>query len=94
MVRSDLVRKVYAVNPHLSTQVIEEAIETILTEIEATLWRGHRVELRGFGSFYTSPRQARIGHNPRNGDLVPVAAKYVLRFTALRQLLERINDGN
>ena len=94
MVRSELVRKVSAVNPHLSAQVVEEAIEAILREIEATLWRGHRVELRGFGSFYTSPRQASIGRNPRNGDLVPVAAKYVLRFRASRQLLERINDGN
>ena len=91
MVRSQLVRKVFAANPHLSSQAVEGAVEAILKEIEATLCQGQRVELRGFGSFFISHRDARIGWNPKNGASVPVAAKDVLRFRASRQLLERIN---
>jgi len=91
LVRSELVRKVSEASPHLSPQAVEAAIDAILKEVEKTLGCGHRVELRGFGSFFTRPRHARIGRNPKNGVAVSVAAKEILRFRASRQLLERIN---
>ena len=92
MVRSEMVRKVCEANPHLSHQAVEDAIEAILREIETTLVRGQRIELRGFGNFFIRHRLARIGRSPKNGDCVSVAAKDVLRFRASRQLLARINS--
>lgn len=92
MVRSEMVRKISDANPHLSPQTVEDVIEAILREIEATLVRGQRIELRGFGNFFIRHRQARIGRNPKNGDRVSVAAKDILRFRASRQLLSRINS--
>jgi integration host factor subunit beta len=92
MIRSELVRKLAQAHPHLSPQVVEAVVGTILTEITDSLARGTRVEFRGFGSFVSKVRKARLGRNPRNGNPVQVEAKQVLLFKASAQLLGRLNS--
>ena len=72
MIKSELVQRMAARNPHLYQRDIENIIDAILGEIADALARGERVELRGFGAFSTKQRQARTGRNPRTGDKVPV----------------------
>lgn len=91
MIRSELLAKVRQTNPHLSALAAEKALDTILDEIAETLSQGHRVELRGFGSFFTKVRVARTGRNPRTGEPVEVPPKRHMHFRASRQLLERLN---
>jgi integration host factor subunit beta len=47
-------------------------VATVFDQITAALARGDRVELRGFGAFTVKRRNARIGHNPRTREPVPV----------------------
>ena len=75
MIKSELVQRMAARNPHLYQRDIENIIDAILGEITNALARGERVELRGFGAFSTKQRQARTGRNPRTGDKVPVTEK-------------------
>ena len=56
-------------------------VEHIFNSIVRALDRGDKVEIRGFGSFRTRQRRARIGHNPKTGVKVDVPAK---RIAALR----------
>ena len=72
MIKSELVQRLAARNPHLYQRDIENIVDAILGEIAGALSRGDRVELRGFGAFSTKQRQARTGRNPRTGDKVPV----------------------
>lgn len=92
MVRSELVRKIAEAHPHLSPLDVEAVVKAILNAIIDRLADGHRVELRGFGSFVSKVRDARISQNPRNGTPVPVAAKQVPLFKASKRLLERLNS--
>ena len=48
----------------------------------AALERGDRTEIRGFGSFDLNYRPPRTGRNPKSGEKVKVAAKYVPHFKA------------
>jgi len=64
MVRSELVRKVSAAHPNLPPAAVRDAIDAILAEIVVSLARGDKVQLRGFGSFFTSHHQGRLGWNP------------------------------
>jgi integration host factor subunit beta len=41
-----------------------------LEEITEALFRGHRVELRGFSTFAVRKRNARTGRNPRTRENV------------------------
>lgn len=91
MIKSDLVTKIAAQNPHLYQRDVENIVNAILNEITAALARGDRVELRGFGAFSVKKRDARVGRNPRTGTTVAVAAKYVPYFKTGKDLRDRLN---
>ena len=93
VIKSELVQRMAARNPHLYQRDIENIIDAILGEIANALARGERVELRGFGAFSTKQRQARTGRNPRTGEAVPVDEKAVPFFKAGKELRDRVNRG-
>jgi integration host factor subunit beta len=47
MIRSELVFRIAALNPHLYEKDCEAVVDTILGRIEAALVAGDRVEIRG-----------------------------------------------
>ena len=91
MVRSELVKRMAARNPHLHRRDIEQVVDAILGEITDAMVRGERVELRGFGVFSTKLRPAHTGLNPLTGDKVPVAEKYTPLFKIGKEMRERLN---
>ena len=91
MIKSELIQKVAAANPHLYQRDIERIVNVILEEIIAALARGDRVELRGFGAFTIKHRAARQGRNPRTGETVFVDEKFVPFFKTGKELRERLN---
>lgn len=93
MTRSELIQRLMEANPHLRGRDIETVVATIFGEISATLARGGRVELRGFGAFTTRKREARMGRNPRTGAAVPVAGKGMPHFRPGKELRTRVNGG-
>ena len=93
MIKSELVQRMAARNPHLYQRDIENIIDAILGEIGDALARGERVELRGFGAFSTKQRQARTGRNPRTGQSVTVEAKALPFFKTGKALREQLNGG-
>ena len=94
LTRSDLIEELAANNPHLRVADVELIVATIFDHITAALARGARVELRRFGAFTVRRRSARIGRNPRTGEVVPVDEKAVPFFKVGRQLHARLNrDG-
>ena len=90
MVRSELVRKIAEANPQFAPEAVEAAVLVIFKEIEYTLARSNRVEIRGFGVFVTRARRAHMGRNPKNGVPVAIAAKHVPWFRASNLLLDRL----
>ena len=90
MIRSDLIAKLAELHPKLLSKDAELAVKVILDALSATLSRGGRVEIRGFGSFGLNYRPPRQGRNPKTGDKVKVPAKYVPHFKAGKELRERV----
>ena len=93
MIKSELILRLAERNPHLYQRDIERIVSTIFDEVSAALARGDRVELRGFGAFSVKQRPARIGRNPRTGDAVQVAEKFIPFFKTGKELRERLNNG-
>jgi integration host factor subunit beta len=91
MLKSDLVRRVQAQNPLLLPREVETIVGAIFDEITATMARGDRVELRGFGTFSVKVREARTGRNPMTGVLVPVPKKVHPYFKPGKEMKERLN---
>ena len=93
MTRSELVKKVRARNRQLSLEQVDRALSLIVDDVVSAVDAGERVELRGFGSFFSRERKSRMGRNPKTGESLAVPAKRVMFFKAGKNLLERLN-GN
>jgi integration host factor subunit beta len=91
MIRSELVAKIAAENPHLTQADAEMIVRTIFETITETLSKGDRIEMRGFGSFSIRNREGRRGRNPRTGAAVDVEAKSVPFFKAGKDLRDSLN---
>ncbi len=94
MTKSDLINLLSQKYPHFLQRDIERIVNTIFDEISNALARSCRVELRGFGAFSVKHREARKGRNPRTGDSVEVAEKFVPFFKTGKQLRDRLNGGD
>ena len=92
MTRSDLVEELAARFAQLAHRDAEHAVKTILDAMSDALVRGHRIEIRGFGSFSVSRRPPRIGRNPRSGESVQVPEKRVPHFKPGKALREAVDE--
>lgn len=91
MTRSQLVLKIAQLYPNLFVRDIEQVVTLIFDEMANALSQGNRVELRGFGTFFTKQRRPRLGRNPRTGAKVSVEPKVVPFFKTGRKLQQRLN---
>jgi integration host factor subunit beta len=92
MIRSELLQALSADNPDLRPEEVEQVVDIFFEEIAQRLAEGGRVELRGFGTFSTRERDARVGRNPRTGETVDVPAKRVPYFKPGKEIRERLNS--
>jgi integration host factor subunit beta len=91
MLKSELIERISAQNPHLFRRDVEKVVNVILDEMVEALRRGDRVELRGFGTFSVKHRGARPGRNPRTGAAVAVAKKALPYFKPGKEMHWRLN---
>ena len=91
MTRSELVAELAERFGHLTQKDTDFAVKTILDAMTEALSKGHRVEIRGFGSFSINRRPPRVGRNPRNGEQVVVPEKLVPHFKPGKALREAVD---
>ncbi len=91
MIKSELVLRIAAQNPHLYHRDVETIVNAVLDTIADALARGDRVELRGFGAFSVKTRDARAGRNPRTGEPVAVCEKVIPVFKTGKDMRKRLN---
>ena len=91
MIRSELVARIAALNPHLYEKDCEAVVNAILGRIADALAAGERVEIRGFGAFSTKDLRARQGRNPKTGESVAVRGKKVVQFKPGKEIRQRVN---
>jgi integration host factor subunit beta len=91
MTRSDLVEALATRFSQLTHRDAEFAVKAILDAMGEALVKGHRIEIRGFGSFSVNRRSPRIGRNPRSGESVMIPEKRVPHFKPGKALREQVD---
>ncbi|HHH44233.1 MAG TPA: integration host factor subunit beta [Gammaproteobacteria bacterium] len=91
MTKSELIEVLAAKHSHLNHKDVELAVKSLIEQMSQSLATGNRIEIRGFGSFSLHYRPPRMGRNPKTGDAVALAAKYVPHFKPGKELRERVN---
>lgn len=78
-----------------STKVdAERNIAALLEIITATLKKGDKLALVGFGTFEVRKRAARVGRNPKTGAELKIKASKVPAFKAGATLKAAVNGGS
>jgi integration host factor subunit beta len=92
MNRSDLIQLLADRLSQLTQKDAEAAVSTILDAMNSALVRGHRIEIRGFGSFTVIQRAPRLGRNPRNGAAVDIPKRRAPHFKVGKALREAVDS--
>jgi len=88
MKKADLVKEVAKVTETKKQAAM--AVEIFLGTIKKTLKKRDKIYLSGFGTFSIVKRKARIGRNPKTGEVVKIAAKVTPKFKPARVFKEAV----
>ncbi len=91
MNKSDLVKKIINLNNYINQKDVQKSVDTFFETIITSLINSNNVELRGFGSFGTKKREARLARNPKTGSIVAVPTKKISFFRMGKSMKERLN---
>ena len=89
MTKANLVDEVMRV-VELPRKDSETVVDIVFESIVKSLRAGDKIEIRGFGSFRSRQRKARVGRNPKTGARVEVPAKTVPYFKPSKELKDLV----
>ena len=92
IVKSKFLTQLASNYPNFLKKDLEKFTNIILKEIKEALMRGERVELRGFGVFYTNTQKESLRRNPKTGEKVKVPQKKTIQWKMSKEMLEKLND--
>ena len=70
----------------LTKKDAERVVSATFETITASLEKGEKVQIFGFGNFEVKAREARVGRNPRTKETIQIAASKLPAFKASKAL--------
>ena len=67
-------------------------VETLIKEIKGNIAKGENIYIRGFGSFITKKRAAKIGRNIKKNTAVEIPAHFIPAFKPSKEFVEQIKE--
>ncbi len=89
MTKAELIDKI-ASGAALSKADASRALDSTLDAIKASLKKGQKVTLVGFGTFQVIKRKARKGRNPKTGQVINIPAAKTPKFSAGKALKDAV----
>jgi len=92
MRKSDLVNNISEKTGIPKVDVLV-TLETLLKEIKTSLATGENIYIRGFGSFITKKRAAKIGRNIKRNIAVEIPEHYIPAFKPSKEFVGEIKNA-
>ncbi len=89
MTKAELIEQI-AQKTEITKTDASKALDATIDAIIATIKKGQKVTLVGFGTFVVSERQARQGRNPRTGEEITIPSAKVPKFIPAKGFKEAI----
>lgn len=67
-------------------------LEAFFQEVKQTVYEGENVSIRGFGTFTTQLRKAKLGRNIKANTEVHIPAHYIPKFKPAKEFEEAIKS--
>ena len=91
MNKSELIAAVAQVSG-VQKKDADRVVNATIDIITATLAKGEKVQLSGFGTFEVKQRQGRVGRNPVTRESVKIPAKTAATFKPSQYLKEKVEN--
>lgn len=88
--KSDIINSVSKAN-NLNYSDIEFSIKKLIDFMSSNLYRGERIEIRGFGTFCLHTHRSRIARNPKTGEKIALERRNTVHFKPSKELKSRVN---
>ena len=92
VVKSDLIKELSDNYPNFLRKDLKKLLDIALYEMQNSLKRGERVELRDFGIWSTNIQKPRISRNPKTGEKVHTRKKVKIHFKMAKELFNKLNN--
>jgi DNA-binding protein HU-beta len=89
MIKADLINEI-ALTTGYDKMTVSVVVESFMENVKKSLNKGENVYLRGFGSFITKTRKAKIARNISKETSVPVPAHKIVAFKAGAELADEV----
>ena len=92
MNKSDLIKNISFKISSVKKNDTEEAVNQLINLISDSLLEKNRVEIRGFGTFSSRHRSARLARNPKTGTSITVRSKFYTYFRPSKLLKQQVKN--
>lgn len=92
MNKTELIKQM-AAESGLTQEQTGKALDALCAVICDELGKGGEVEIKGFGSFFATERNERIGRNPKTGESVHIPASRSPKFKAGKSLKDAVSGS-
>lgn len=89
MRKADLINKI-AEKTEIPKVDVLVALETMFKEVKESLSKGENIYIRGFGSFITKKRAAKIGRNIKKNTAVHIPAHFIPAFKPAKEFIHEV----
>lgn len=89
MTKTELINKMSASTGRSKAEA-SRTLDIILDSIKASLRKGQKVAIVGFGTFSVTKRKARKGRNPKTGQAINIPAAKTPKFSAGQGLKDAV----
>jgi len=93
IVKSGLLKQISDSYPNFLKKDLEKFLDIFFDEIKNALKKDERVELRGFGIWFTNIQKARISRNPKTGEKVQTPKKKTIHFKIAKEMFKKLNNN-
>ena len=90
MNKNELIAAV-AEQADLTKAKASDAVDAFIEIVSGAMAKGEEIRLVGFGTFAVVDRKATTGRNPRNGQVIKIAASKQPKFRPGKVLKETVN---
>ena len=84
--KSELLKQLSKSYPNLLKKDLEKFFDIFINEVKLALKNDERVELRGWGVFFTKNQRGKTSRNPKTGEKVIVDEKKSISFKMSKDL--------
>ena len=92
MTKTELIKRLCNKRPGLANTTASKVVDSILEQMSDSISRARRIEIRGFGSFFTKKYENARIWNPKTREKLASTTKIRIKFKVSKLIIKRLTS--